>query len=265
MPYPQRAPREFPRPAGITPRPFGNVPGRREYLPGRLGTSPAGGDIPGLWRGHSRPARGYCRQGGWISPPRALAVFIYQPCDRFKEFAAYSVGLASAPARKQTSRRHRSITDQDPDQGKFAAPISIQSDSSHRRSDGRRRRSSVTDRGGGCAQRAGGNGTRTAHMHIAAHRAYARTASTAGIKCALQHTHGVLTPPQAATRGHLVRRSERRHEHGVLASADPAQRHDTPAMPVMPGRSALDVGMDVAGLVHVPGCMGGVCRGVGCV
>ena len=187
-------------------------------------------------------------------PPRALAVFIYQPCDRFKEFAAYSVGLASAPARKQTSRRHRSITDQDPDQGKFAAPISIQSDSSHRRSDGRRRRSSVTDRGGGCAQRAGGNGTRTAHMHIAAHRAYARTASTAGIKCALQHTHGVLTPPQAATRGHLVRRSERRHEHGVLASADPAQRHDTPAMPVMPGRSALDVGMDVAGLVHVHTC-----------
>ena len=103
-------------------------------------------------------------------------------------------------------------------------------------------------------------------MHIAAHRAYARTASTAGIKCALQHTHGVLTPPQAATRGHLVRRSERRHEHGVLASADPAQRHDTPAMPVMPGRSALDVGMDVAGLVHVhmrlrvtppmqPGCL----------
>jgi len=37
----------------------------------------------------------------------------------------------------------------------------------------------------------------------------------------------------------------------VLASADPAQRHDTPAMPVMPGRSALDVGMDVAGLVDM--------------
>ena len=70
--------------------------------------------------------------------------------DRFTKSSppTNAVGLASAPARKQTSRRHRSITDQDPDQGKFAAPISIQSDSSHRRSDGRRRRSSVTDRGG---------------------------------------------------------------------------------------------------------------------
>jgi len=71
---------------------------------------------------------------------------------------------------------------------------------------------------------------------------------------------------QAATRGHLVRRSERRHEHGVLASADPAQRHDTPAMPVMPGRSALDVGMDVAGLVDMwldssEGFQGAACDG----
>ena len=53
---------------GNIPAPFGNVTGWREYYR-RLGTSPAGGDIPGLWRGYSRLARGYSRPGGGISPP----------------------------------------------------------------------------------------------------------------------------------------------------------------------------------------------------
>ena len=68
---------------GNIPAPFGNVTGWREYYR-RLGTSPAGGDIPGLWRGHSRIpgwcagifrlARGYSRQGGWISRGTCPAV-----------------------------------------------------------------------------------------------------------------------------------------------------------------------------------------------
>ena len=60
----RRAPQEYSRPAGIFARPFGIIRGWRESSQPRFGIPPAGGDIPGLWRGHSRLARGYPRQGG---------------------------------------------------------------------------------------------------------------------------------------------------------------------------------------------------------
>ena len=130
---------------GNIPAPFGNVTGWRGYYRPLLGTSPGR-------RGYSRPLAGAFPAGAgilparWVDiPPPCSCSFYLSTLRQVQRVRRHSVGLASAPARKQTSRRHRSITDQDPDQGKFAAPISIQSDSSHRRSDGRRRRSSVTD------------------------------------------------------------------------------------------------------------------------
>ena len=60
----RRAPQECSRPAGIFARPFGIIRGWRESSQPRFGIPPAGGDIPGLWRGHSRLARGYPRQRG---------------------------------------------------------------------------------------------------------------------------------------------------------------------------------------------------------
>ena len=65
---------------GNIPAPFGNVTGWREYYR-RLGTSPAGGDIPGLWRGHSR-IPGWCGDipaGAGIFPARWVDIPWYMP------------------------------------------------------------------------------------------------------------------------------------------------------------------------------------------
>ena len=49
--------------------PVGNVTGWAGILPSGLVIFQAGGDIPGLWRRDSRPARGCSRRWGGYSPP----------------------------------------------------------------------------------------------------------------------------------------------------------------------------------------------------
>ena len=49
--------------------PVGNVTGWAGILPAGLVIFQAGGDIPGLWRRDSRPARGCSRRWGGYSPP----------------------------------------------------------------------------------------------------------------------------------------------------------------------------------------------------